>query len=54
MNTIVRLISCAFSATDEASDAALPVHMFTVIGLLLAICLVLESRGQPLVAFDIF
>lgn len=53
MTTIARLLSIAFSEANERPDDALPVLMFTAIGLLLVICLML-SNGAPPIAFETF
>jgi hypothetical protein len=54
MSAIVKAFSRAFSATDEEADSALPFLMFTVIGLLMMIGLVIAYEAPPLVAFEYF
>lgn len=54
MTAIVRALSRAFSATNEESDSALPFLMFTVVGLLLTISLVLAFDEPSPVGFENF
>jgi hypothetical protein len=54
MATVIRVFSRAFHATNAESDSALPVLMFTVVGLLLSICLVLAFGALPFVELETF
>lgn len=54
MATIARLFSIVFHAADERSDDAFPVLMFTAIGLLVVICVVLISGAPPPSEFEAF
>jgi hypothetical protein len=51
MTAIVRVLSHAFSASNEDSGSVFPVLMFTAVGLLLSICLVLAFGATPMVEF---
>ena len=50
MITIAKAVSSLFYATNEECDSVLPVLAFTMVGLLLVICLVVTS-GTP--SFDV-
>jgi hypothetical protein len=54
MTAIARIVSRAFSATNEECDSLYPVLMFTVVGLLLSICLVFANGAPPFVGFETF
>jgi hypothetical protein len=54
MAAIARLLSQAFPAGDEKSDAVLPVLMFTIVGLLLSISLFLANGAPWSVGFETF
>ena len=54
MATFIRAFAYAFDATKVESDSALPVLMFTLVGLLLSICLVLALGAPPFVGFETF
>jgi len=49
MTAIVRAFSRAPSATDENTDSLFPVLMFTLVGLLLSICVFLAIGLMPMV-----
>jgi hypothetical protein len=54
MATIARLLSILFLEADERSDDAFPVLMFTAIGLMAVICLVLMNGAPPPIEFETF
>jgi hypothetical protein len=54
MTAIITVFSRAFSATNEDFDSVFPVLMFTVVGPLLSICLVLAFGAPPMVEFETF
>lgn len=54
MTTITGPFSRAIHAASLESDSTLPVLMFTVIGLLLSLCLVLALGAPPFVEFEMF
>ena len=54
MTAIILAITSAFSGTEDECDALFPVLMFSIVGLLLSICLVLASGVQPPVGFEVF
>ena len=54
MAAIARIFWHAFDATEAESDSALPILMFSLVGLLLSICLVLAFGASPFVGFETF
>jgi hypothetical protein len=54
MATTARLFSLMFPEADERSNDALPVLMFTAIGLMLVICLVLMNDAPPPIEVEAF
>ena len=54
MTVFIRAVSSAFTRTNEECDTLFPVLMFTVVGLLLTICLVLANGAPPLAEFGMF
>jgi hypothetical protein len=54
MAAIAKLLSRAFPEADERSDDIFPVLMFSAIGLLLTICLVLAYGAPLFLEFEVF
>ena len=54
MAALAEAFSRAFQATNIESDSALPVLMFTVVGLLLSLCLAVALGAPPFVEFETF
>ena len=54
MTAIVRTVLRAFSVKNEEYDSALPVLMFTIVGLLLSISFVLAFGLPPFAEFETF
>lgn len=54
MTAIVGFFSRTVSATNEDSGSAFPVVVFSVVGLLISICIVLAFGAPPLVELEIF
>ena len=54
MTVFTRAVSSAFTRTNEECDSLFPILMFTVVGLLLTICLVLASGAPALAEFGTF
>ena len=54
MATMARLFSIVFPEADEHSDDALPVLMFTAVGLMMVICFVLMNGALPFIEIEMF